>query len=133
MKTFIQLIFFLFALICTFIAVIFWFALISDSTPQGLFQIAPIDNYDEDELLFMFGGAFISSFLSIITYFMLWKTNFFTRLPTKEAPKKPETPEEDIEAKKLRFQKAQQENKKTAITFVIVSISLIALYLLFNL
>lgn len=53
-------------------------------------------------------------------------------LPTKEALKKPETPEEDVDAKKLRFQKAQQDNKKTATTFVIVSISLIALNLLIN-
>ena len=70
-----------------------------------------------------FFGFFLSFFGMIIV----------ALLPTKEAPKKPETPEEDIEAKKLRFQKAQQDNKKTAITFVIVSISLILLYLLFNL
>ena len=52
MKFFIQLIFFGIALLLTFLALVSWFALWSDATPQGLLQVTPIDNYTEEELIF---------------------------------------------------------------------------------
>ena len=79
MKFFIQLIFFGIALLLTFLALVSWFALWSDATPQGLLQVTPIDNYTEEEWGMMFIGGLGCPILAIMIYFVLWKTNFFTR------------------------------------------------------
>lgn len=79
MKFFIQLIFFGIALLLTFFTIFTWFALFQDATPQGLFQVTPIDNYTDGEWATVFIGGLASPFLAIIIYFILWKTNFFTR------------------------------------------------------
>ena len=79
MKFFIQLIFFGIALLLTFIALLSWFALFQDATPQGLLQVTPIDNYTAEEWGMMFIGGLACPILAIMIYFVLWKTNFFTR------------------------------------------------------
>ena len=61
---------------CSFIALLFWFVLIVDGMD---FILA---NFPEEELLVTWitlGFTFLSPIISIIIYFMLWKTNFFTR------------------------------------------------------
>ena len=79
MKLFIQLIFFGVALLLTFIGIATWFILWADATPQGLLQVAPIDNYtEEDSMMAAVGGLFFP-IISILIYFALWKTNFFSR------------------------------------------------------
>ena len=79
MKFFIQLIFFGFALLLTFLALVSLFAVFQDATPQGLLQLTPIDNYTEEEwaMVFIFGLG--CPILAIMIYFLLWKTNFFSR------------------------------------------------------
>ena len=79
MKFFIQLIFFGIALLLTFLALLSWFALFQDATPQGLLQVTPIDNYTDEEWGYMFIGGLACPILAIMIYFVLWKTNFFTR------------------------------------------------------
>ena len=79
MKFLIQLIFFGIALLLTFLALMSWFAVFQDATPQGLLRLTPIDNYTEDEwgMVFIFGLG--CPILAIMIYFVLWKTNFFTK------------------------------------------------------
>jgi uncharacterized BrkB/YihY/UPF0761 family membrane protein len=79
MKLLVQLFFFGIAVLLTFFAVFTWFALIQDATPQGLLQVTPIDNYTDENWMFVLIGGFVSPFLSVIIFFMLWKTNFFTK------------------------------------------------------
>ena len=79
MKFFIQLIFFGIALLLTFIGLVTWFAIFQDATPQGLFQVAPIDSYTEEQMDMVFIGGLACPILAIMIYFVLWKTNFFTR------------------------------------------------------
>ena len=79
MKLFIQLIFFGLAVLLTLFSAVTWFAIVQDATPQGLLQVTPIDNYTDDEWMTVFWGGIVSPFISIIIFFMLWKTNFFTK------------------------------------------------------
>lgn len=79
MKLLVQLFFFGIALILTFIAILVWFALWTDSTPQGIFGLTPIDNYSEEDMYLVLIGGAVFPIISIMIYFMLWKTNFFTR------------------------------------------------------
>ena len=79
MKLFFQLIFFLVALVLTFFAIFIWFAIIQDATPQGLLQLAPIDRWSDGEWISALVGGFGCPIVAIIIYFMLWKTNFFSR------------------------------------------------------
>ena len=79
MKLFFQLIFFLVALVLTFFAIFIWFAIIQDATPQGLLQLAPIDRWSDEEWISALVGGFGCPIVAIIIYFMLWKTNFFSR------------------------------------------------------
>tara|TARA_B100001173_G_C15617325_1_gene391451 strand:- start:196 stop:435 length:240 start_codon:yes stop_codon:yes gene_type:complete len=76
MKLLVQLLLFAIALLLTIIALLFWFVLIVDGMD---FILA---NFPEEELLVTWitlGFTFLSPIISIIIYFMLWKTNFFTR------------------------------------------------------
>ncbi len=79
MKLLFQLIFFIVALVLTFISIFGWIALIHDATPQGLLQVAPIDNYTDEQNVMAFLVGLVCPILSITIFFMLWKTNFFTR------------------------------------------------------
>jgi len=56
-------------------------------------------------------------------------------LPTREAkvaPKKVELTEEQLEDKKKRFEKAQKENTKSAITLVVISLLLMVAYVIYS-
>jgi Na+-driven multidrug efflux pump len=56
-------------------------------------------------------------------------------LPTREAkvaPKKVELTEEQLEDKKKRFEKAQKENTKSAITMVVISLLLMVAYVIYS-
>ena len=56
-------------------------------------------------------------------------------LPTREAkvaPKKVELTEEQLEDKKKRFEKAQKENTKSAITLVVISLLLMVTYVIYS-
>ena len=79
MKLLFQLIFFIVALVLTFFAIFIWFAIMQDATPQGLLQLAPIDRWSDGEWMTALAGGFGCPFIAIIIYFMLWKTNFFSR------------------------------------------------------
>ena len=79
MKLLVQLFFFGIALLLTFMAIFSWWALIQDATPQGLLQVTPIDNYTDEEWGTVLIGALVCPIISIMIYFMLWKTNFFSR------------------------------------------------------
>ena len=78
-KFFIQLNFFGIALFLTIASIATWFALFQDSTPQGVLQVTPIDNYTDDEWKSVFIGGLVCPILSIMIYFKLWKTKFFSR------------------------------------------------------
>lgn len=79
MKLIIQLFFFGIALLLTFIGIATWFILWADATPQGLAGLTPIDNYTEEDSMMAAVGALFFPIISILIYFALWKTNFFTR------------------------------------------------------
>ena len=56
-------------------------------------------------------------------------------LPTREAkvaPNKVELTEEQLEDKKKRFEKAQKENTKSAITMVVISLLLMVAYVIYS-
>ena len=79
MKLLVQLFFFGIALLLTIVFCLFAFALYSDATPQGLLQATPIDNYSDEDwtnvLIYVVGFPIVA----VMIYFMLWKTNFFSR------------------------------------------------------
>lgn len=79
MKFYIQLNFFGIALFLTIVSIATWFALFQDATPQELLQVTPIDNYTDYEWIIVFIGGLVCPIISIMIYFMLWKTNFFSR------------------------------------------------------
>ena len=79
MKLFFQLIFFIVALLLTFGWLIIVGTLISDLTPQGLLGIPPISRYTEEEFGMVIAGLIIPSTIALVIYFLLWKTNFFSR------------------------------------------------------
>ena len=79
MKLFFQLIFFIIALLLTFLWFIIVGAFIVDSTPTGLFGVTGISNYTEEEWAILIGGLIIPSTIAVVIYFLLWKTNFFSR------------------------------------------------------
>jgi len=79
MKFFIQLIFFGIALLLTFLFLLFAFALWSDATPQGLAGLTPIDNYSDEDWEQVVVTVIGFPIVAVMIYFVLWKTNFFTR------------------------------------------------------
>jgi hypothetical protein len=79
MKFLFQLIFFIVAVVLTFISAIVVGILVVDSTPQGLLQLTPMNNYTEEDWAILIGTIVSSSSIAIVIYFLLWKTNFFSR------------------------------------------------------
>tara|TARA_R110002020_G_scaffold332915_2_gene548351 strand:+ start:143 stop:373 length:231 start_codon:yes stop_codon:yes gene_type:complete len=73
MKLLVQLLFFAIALLLTFLGLISWFAVSIDAMSGSL------ANYTQEENMYAAVGLIICPLISIIIYFMLWKTNFFTR------------------------------------------------------
>ena len=73
MKLLVQLLFFAIALLLTFLGLISWFAVSIDAMSGSL------ANYTQEESMYAAVGLIICPLISIIIYFMLWKTNFFTR------------------------------------------------------
>ncbi len=79
MKFLFQLIFFIVAVVLTFASAIVVGILVVDSTPQGLLQLTPMNNYTDEDWAILMGGLIIPSTIAIVIYFLLWKTNFFSR------------------------------------------------------
>ena len=79
MKLLVQLFFFGIALLLTLVFFLLAFALYSDSQPQGLLQISGTDNYSDETWGEVVIGLIGCPFIAIMIYFMLWKTNFFSR------------------------------------------------------
>ena len=79
MKFLFQLIFFIVAVLLTFVSAFVVGMLVIDSEPQGLLQLTPMNNYTEEDWTVIIGTLIFSSSFAVIIYFMLWKTNFFTR------------------------------------------------------
>lgn len=79
MKFLFQLIFFIVAVLLTFVSIFVVVALIVDSEPQGLLGLSPMNNYTEEDWMVILGTFIVSSSFAVVIYFMLWKTNFFTR------------------------------------------------------
>ena len=79
MKLLVQLFFFGIALLLTFLFFLFAFALWSDATPQGLAGLTPIDNYSDEDWEQVIVTVIGFPIGAVMIYFMLWKTNFFSR------------------------------------------------------
>ena len=79
MKLLVQLFFFGIALLLTLVFFLLAFALYQDAQPQGLLQISGTDNYSDETWQEVVIGLIGCPFIAIMIYFMLWKTNFFSR------------------------------------------------------
>ena len=79
MRFLFQLIFFIVAVLLTFVSLIVIGILVVDSTPQGLFQLTGVSNYTDEDWAITLGALIIPSTIAVVIYFLLWKTNFFSR------------------------------------------------------
>ena len=79
MKFLFQLIFFIVAVVLTVVSVIVVVIVVLDSRPQGLYQLPAINSYDFDDWATIFSIIAGSSSIAVVIYFILWKTNFFSR------------------------------------------------------
>tara|TARA_B110001454_G_scaffold39589_1_gene38967 strand:+ start:217 stop:462 length:246 start_codon:yes stop_codon:yes gene_type:complete len=79
MKFLFQLTFFIVAVLLTFVSLIVIGILVVDSTPQGLFQLTGVSNYTDEDWAITLGALIIPSTIAVVIYFLLWKTNFFSR------------------------------------------------------
>ena len=79
MKFILQLVLFVLALLLTFLWVALLIAFYLDSQPQGLLGVIPLNNYTEDESFMLFAGLVFLPTMFSLAYFLLWKTNFFSK------------------------------------------------------
>ena len=82
MKLRFQLLFFFIALLLTFLALFTWLYFFVDQSGKRIHNVLwelEILGLRPDGLFSAFIGGLVFPILSIIIYFMLWKTNFFSR------------------------------------------------------
>lgn len=70
---------FLVAVLLFFFWLYILYALYVDSTPSGLFNIKGVNFYTKEERVFMIGAFIVPPTISLFLFFLLWKTNFFSR------------------------------------------------------